>query len=128
MAFVLHGLMSEHLREIQVGHIGDVADTLAGDQRPGRRIVIARIAAAHLRVEGISQPSGGDRPEAFAVVEFEIAVSDIAQRHRLFEDRVEHRLKLAGRAVDDLQYLGDRLLLFEALAQFGRAAACSRSR
>ncbi len=55
MASVLHGFIADTF-QIEVGHTGDVADTLAGDQRPGRRIVIARIAAAHLRVEGISQP------------------------------------------------------------------------
>ena len=38
---------------------------------------------------------------------------------RLFEDRVEHRRKVAGRRVDDLQHLGSRGLLFQRLPLFG---------
>ncbi len=38
---------------------------------------------------------------------------------RLLENRVEHRLQVAGRAVDDLQHLGGRGLLFQRLARLG---------
>jgi len=46
----------------------------------------------------------------------------VTQPHRLFEHRIEHRREVAGRAVDNLQYLGGRGLLLQALAQrlFGR--------
>ena len=39
---------------------------------------------------------------------------------RLFEDRVENRNEVAGRGIDDLQYLSNRLLLLQRLAQFGQ--------
>ena len=37
-----------------------------------------------------------------------------AQTHRFFEHRIEHRRKIAGRGIDDLQHLGGRGLLFQA--------------
>ena len=40
-------------------------------------------------------------------------------RMRLFEHRVEHRRQIAGRGVDDLQYLGGRGLLLQRLALLG---------
>jgi hypothetical protein len=47
------------------------------------------------------------------------AKSGSAQAHRLFEHRVEHGHKIAGRGVDDLQYLGGRGLLLQRLITFG---------
>ena len=38
----------------------------------------------------------------------------LAQAHRLFEHRVEHRREVAGRGIDDLQHLGGRGLLLQA--------------
>ena len=38
---------------------------------------------------------------------------------RLFQHRVEHRREIAGRGVDDLQYLGGRGLLLQRLARLG---------
>ena len=35
-----------------------------------------------------------------------------AQAQRLFQDRPKHRGEVAGRGIDDLQYLGGRSLLF----------------
>src|SRR6516225_7001510 len=40
---------------------------------------------------------------------------------RLFQDRIEHGLEVAGGAVDDLQYLGARGLLGERLVTLGFA-------
>jgi len=45
----------------------------------------------------------------------------LAQPHRLFEHRVEHWGEIAGRAVDDPQYLRRRGLLVERFRQFGGA-------
>ncbi|HUI95441.1 MAG TPA: hypothetical protein VLX44_06795, partial [Xanthobacteraceae bacterium] len=38
---------------------------------------------------------------------------------RLFDDRLKHRREVAGRRVDDAQYLGGRGLLFQRLAGLG---------
>src|SRR6516164_11778540 len=43
-----------------------------------------------------------------------------AQVRRLFKDRLEHRLKVAGRCIDDLQDLGGRGLLLQCLARLGQ--------
>ena len=43
-----------------------------------------------------------------------------AQLHRLFQHRVEHRREIAGRGIDDLQYLGGRGLLLQCLARLGQ--------
>jgi len=40
-----------------------------------------------------------------------------AQAVRLFQDRVEYRGEIAGRGIDDLQYLGGRGLLLQGFAQ-----------
>ena len=45
----------------------------------------------------------------------------LAQEHRLFEYRVEHRREVAGRGVDDLQYLDGRGLSLHRLVTFGFA-------
>jgi hypothetical protein len=41
-----------------------------------------------------------------------------AQTHRVVQNRVEHRREIAGRGIDDLQYLGGRSLLLQCLARF----------
>src|SRR5215831_838998 len=48
-----------------------------------------------------------------------------SKAHRPFQHRVEHRLKFAGRGVDDLQYLGGCGLLFQGLARLGDERAFS---
>jgi hypothetical protein len=50
-----------------------------------------------------------------AVIGEEVSIGRLAQPHRLFDDRVEHRRKVAGRGIDDLQYLGGGGLLFQCL-------------
>jgi hypothetical protein len=45
----------------------------------------------------------------------------LAQPYRLFQHRVEHRREVAGRTVDDPQYLGGRSFSGQRLVQFGRA-------
>ena len=39
---------------------------------------------------------------------------------RLLEDRVEYRREVAGRRIDDLQYLGGRGLLLQCLTRLGQ--------
>ena len=48
------------------------------------------------------------------------AEGGLAQSHRLFQHRVEHRRQIAGRGVDHLQHLGGRGLLLQRLALLGQ--------
>src|SRR6516225_199308 len=48
------------------------------------------------------------------------AERNLAEFHRLFEDRIEHGREVAGRRIDDLQYLGSRGLLLQSLARLGQ--------
>jgi hypothetical protein len=45
----------------------------------------------------------------------------VAEARRFFQHRVEHRREVAWRALDDLQYLGGRGLLFQRLVTLGFA-------
>ena len=44
----------------------------------------------------------------------------LAKPYRPVEHRVEHRGEVAGRGIDDLQYLGGRGLLLQRLARLGQ--------
>src|SRR5207248_11370204 len=44
---------------------------------------------------------------------------NVAEPRRSFQHRVEHRRKIAGRRVDNPQYLGGRGLLFQGLTRLG---------
>ena len=61
------------------------------------------------------------RAETFAIVGTRTPEAGLAQPHRLFQHRVEHRGEIAGRGIDDPQHLGGRGLLVERLRQFGGA-------
>jgi hypothetical protein len=53
-----------------------------------------------------------------AVIERQRAEGRLTQPQCLFEYRLEHRRKVAGRGIDDLQDLGGRGLLIERLITF----------
>ena len=53
-------------------------------------------------------------------VNVEMALRRLTKPHGIFNHRVEHRSKVAGRGVDDLQYLGGRGLLLQCLARLGQ--------
>src|SRR6516225_6517791 len=57
--------------------------------------------------------------EKFAVIGKHVTVSRLAEPDRSLEHRVEDRGEVAGRGIDDLQYLGGRGLLLQGLARFG---------
>src|SRR5712692_2902718 len=81
-------------------------------RRPKRRSLTPKFGKAGLA-------ANRDRTEEFAVVSEKMAVSSLAEPHHLFEHSVEHRREVAGRAVDDLQYLGGRGLLLKRFARLG---------
>ncbi len=52
-----------------------------------------------------------------AIVGHEVAEGCLAQPHRLVEHRIKDRREVAGRGIDDLQYLGGGGLLLQGLAR-----------
>ena len=54
-----------------------------------------------------------DTPEGLAVEQIQAAARRAAAGARLFQYRLEDRLDLTGRGIDDLQYLGRRGLLLQ---------------
>ena len=65
-------------------------------------------------------PVGSHRDETIAVKGREAAECRFAQRCGLLQHHIEHRGEVAGRGVDDLQYLGSRSLLLQGLACLGQ--------
>ena len=59
--------------------------------------------------------------EILSVISVHYPEIGIAQPHRLFQHRIEHRGEVAGRGVDHLQYLGGRDLLLQCLVTFSFA-------
>jgi hypothetical protein len=88
-------------------HVGDVHHTLALDESidaaPGSG---AEWLTQQYR-EGFRHPLHGDGAKPTAVADRQRAMGNAAQRVCLFQDRIEHRDKVAWRRIDDLQYLGD---------------------
>jgi len=54
--------------------------------------------------------------EQFAVECAQPSFGGVTQRHGLLDDLLEHRREVAGRGIDDLQYLSGRGLLLQRLA------------
>ena len=112
-------------RAIAIGvalpHIGDVDEPLAAHQPRDRdRADLGRNAVAAARDAFCECARAcSDGAEALAVIGHRIAVSGLAERVRLFQHRIEHRREIAGRGIDDLQYLGGRGLLLQRLARLG---------
>src|SRR6516225_6011854 len=96
----------------------DVGERLSGNQLLARSCVIP---------DALSQPAGErlryamtrDSAEVLAVVKKQASEFGPAEGVRLFKYRIKHRGKIAGRGVDDLQYLGGCGLLFQCLARLG---------
>src|SRR5262249_48496397 len=58
-----------------------------------------------------------DAPKAVSFTQQHRTEGGVADAHRVFQHRVEHRPQIAGRTTDDLQYIGSGGLLLERLAQ-----------
>src|SRR6516164_1767647 len=59
----------------------------------------------------------GDRWHTLAIIKTERTECGPAQYVCFFQYRLEHRGKLSGRGIDDLQYLSSRGLLLQGLAR-----------
>src|SRR5215469_6302448 len=62
-----------------------------------------------------------NRAEVLAIVKKQASEFGPAEGVRLIQDRVEHRLDVAGRGIDYLQYLGGGDLLGESLITLDRS-------
>ena len=93
---------------LQVSDVQDARSVAKGRGDRARRRP-ERIWVAHPVIgEGSRQALYHPRYEALPIERMQLSEGDLAQVHRLVEDRVEHRREVAGRIVDDLQHLGGR--------------------
>ena len=115
---------SPRMRQVQLtvgGQVGGMDQVLAGNV-PSEQAALLR----YLRLPQIDRVPNGARSvhrsqvKAFAVIREQGAKRRLAKTLGLCEDRVEHRGEVAGRGIDDLQYLSGRSLLFECLARLGQ--------
>src|SRR5689334_25280312 len=57
--------------------------------------------------------------ENFTIIRREVTEFRLTETACLFKHRIEDRREVAGRGIDDLQYLGGRGLLLQRLARLG---------
>ena len=103
--------------------IGDVQDCLfphcAAEQR-------ARVESGwftlQIGFEIGGNVAGAGEADDLAIGDEQGTKRRLAQPHRLFQHRIEHRRQIAGRGIDHLQHLGGRGLLLQRLALFGDQA------
>jgi hypothetical protein len=101
--------------------IGDFDEALAAEQSESR-VTGAQLGwlAQNLR-KSLGEAAHRRSAEILAIEKLQIPTFDAAKLMRLLQYRVEHRRKIAGRGVDDLQHLGGRSLLSERLVAVGSA-------
>src|SRR5271163_3997296 len=74
--------------------------------------------AKHLR-DGFGKAVRRHRAKTPALMDDQVTDSSAAKTVRLLQDRLEHRSRVAGRAVDDIQHLGQRRLPRQRRIAFG---------
>src|SRR5690348_5360902 len=85
--------------------IGDVDKALASQQSIVGGAGVCTIRLAQHFAVALRHAVCRDRKETLAVIGDQGAAIDAAQTMRLVQNRGEHRREVAGRGVDDLQYL-----------------------
>jgi len=92
-------------------------------QEPAYRVVRARQEITEARPVQFEQarvtPHRGER-EALPVIGTKMSIVRVAEVNRLVEHRIEHRCEVAGRGIDDLQYLGGCGLPLQGLIALGK--------
>src|SRR5437762_12408917 len=88
--------------------------------RAGAWAIDRWVVAAILSI-GSRDATDRGRMEGIAVVGIEVPEGRPTSPHFPPQHRVKHRREVAGRGIDDSQYLGGRGLLVEGFGQFGRA-------
>src|SRR5207248_11471866 len=96
-----------------------VGEGLTLDQGLARRRVCSTIPLPQNIGEFVRNGIRRDGMQVLAVVELQAPMSGAAKGVCLFQHRVENRREIAGRGIDDLQYLGRRSLLVQRLARLG---------
>ena len=94
--------------------IGDVYETIAREQCLSHRVPETTEALAQPPGECLRQTAHRRWAEKFAVIDLKGAVCRAAKPVSLFQYCVENGSEVAGRAVDDPQYLGGGGLLLRA--------------
>ena len=107
--------------------VGGVNDRASKDRTAKKRVrPDTRRILRHVRDKRLGHIAFGDVVGAVAIDREQPAEIRFAEPHRLFEHRVEDRLKLARRGVDDRQDLGGRGLLLQRFRKrsitFGKLA------
>src|SRR5215472_2926699 len=93
---------------VDFSYIVDVDKSGAVDQRLRARIVEAAEPLPHLFPEPLRISARCYGPEGLTVIKQQPTMANGAEAVRLFQHRVEYRCEVAGRGIDDLQYLGGR--------------------
>src|SRR6516162_11096430 len=98
----------------------DVDERLASHQWLGQRRVVRPDALPERAGHRFRHPAARDCMEDLAVLKKQASMVGAAEAVCLFQDRVEDGGEIAGRGVDDLQYLGSGGLLLQGLARLGQ--------
>lgn len=105
-----------------VGRIDDMNDWCdAQDQVEGLSGGRANGAALLVPFGKIHRAMNRDAKKGFAVEGEQIAVGRFPRRRCSFQHRVEHRLEVAGRGIDDAEHLGGSGLLSARFVELGGA-------
>src|SRR5215469_5581555 len=100
-------------RSVNQTQIGNVDKWGPGEQRLPMRGLANAAPAVQLLGKVLREATYRGRPEGLAVEQPQAAARRAAVGVRLFQYRLEDRLQLTGRGIDDLQYLGRRGLLLQ---------------
>src|SRR5215471_17850233 len=92
-------------------------EALAVDQSPYRMAGTGLAALSQLIRQRFRVASCREGAECLAIAKQQAAVGGTAKGVGLLQNRVEDRGEVAGRRIDDLQYLGGCGLLFERLTR-----------
>src|SRR5215470_2634843 len=86
--------------------------------RTTRRRIEGILPAHPLR--NVRSPTERHEAGTLSLKSVERGITRLTQVHRLFEHRVEYRLEVARRRIDDPQHLGGRGLLIQRLSRLGQ--------
>src|SRR5215831_19607266 len=82
-------------------------------------IVDRPVSTAQLAGKRLWRATDRNCAKIFAIEKLQAADDNCAKAVSLFQDRFKYRREVAGRGIDDLQYLSGRGLLLQRLARLG---------
>ena len=101
------------MRIVDQAQIGNMDKRLPGEQRGKNRGLANADSAAQLLGPVRREALHRDTAEGLAVEQIQGAARRATVGVRFLQYRLEDRLQLTGRGIDDLQYLGRRRLLLQ---------------